>query len=78
MAWIYPKYNRDRSLLALEHEARGAKRGLWTDPNLIPPWEYRHGGKTGWCGSLALRKEPGTHGMRWFVEGGIRGMTKTA
>ena len=48
MAWIYRKYNRDRSLLALEHEARGAKRGLWTHPNPIPPWEYRHGGKTGW------------------------------
>jgi endonuclease YncB( thermonuclease family) len=48
MAWIYPKYNRDRPLLALEREARGAKRGLWTDPNPIPPWEYRHSGKTGW------------------------------
>jgi hypothetical protein len=48
MAWIYRKYDRDRSLLALEHEARGAKRGLWTDPNPIPPWEYQHGRNTGW------------------------------
>jgi endonuclease YncB( thermonuclease family) len=32
MAWIHRHYNRDRSLLALEQEARGAKRGLWTDP----------------------------------------------
>jgi endonuclease YncB( thermonuclease family) len=47
MAWIYRKYNRDRSLLALEQEARGAKRGLWSDLNPIPPWEYRHGGKAG-------------------------------
>jgi Staphylococcal nuclease homologue/Excalibur calcium-binding domain len=47
MAWIYRKYNRDRSLLALEQEARGAKRGLWTDPNPIPPWEYRHGSTVG-------------------------------
>jgi endonuclease YncB( thermonuclease family) len=47
MAWIYGQYNRDRSLLAVEQEARGAKRGLWTDPNPIPPWEYRHGGKGG-------------------------------
>jgi endonuclease YncB( thermonuclease family) len=47
MAWIYRKYNRDRSLLALEQEARGAKRGLWTDPNPVPPWEYRHGSKAG-------------------------------
>jgi hypothetical protein len=22
------------------------------------------------CGNLVLRKEPGTHGVRWFVEGG--------
>ena len=47
MAWIYRKYNRDRSLLALEQEARGAKRGLWIDPNPVPPWEYRHGSKAG-------------------------------
>jgi endonuclease YncB( thermonuclease family) len=45
MAWIYRQYNRDRSLLALEQGARGAKRGLWTEPNPIPPWEYRHDGK---------------------------------
>jgi endonuclease YncB( thermonuclease family) len=45
MAWVYRQYNRDKSLLALEQEARGAKRGLWTDPNPTPPWEYRHGGK---------------------------------
>jgi hypothetical protein len=45
MAWVYLQYNRDKSLLALEQEARGAKRGLWTDPNPTPPWEYRHGGR---------------------------------
>ncbi|MDQ3582137.1 MAG: thermonuclease family protein [Pseudomonadota bacterium] len=48
VAWIYRIYNRDRSLLALEYEARGAKRGPWIDPNPIPPWEYQQGGKTGW------------------------------
>jgi endonuclease YncB( thermonuclease family) len=47
MAWIYRQYNRDRSLLAVEQEAKSAKRGLWTDPNPIAPWEYRHGGKAG-------------------------------
>jgi endonuclease YncB( thermonuclease family) len=25
----------------LENEAREAKRGLWADPNPIPPWEFR-------------------------------------
>jgi hypothetical protein len=45
LAGVYRQYNRDKSLLALEQEARGARRGLWTDPNPTPPWEYRHGGK---------------------------------
>lgn len=40
-AWWYRKYSRDPSLEALEAEARAAKRGLWADPNPIPPWEWR-------------------------------------
>ena len=42
-AWAYRKYLRDQSLLALENEARAAKRGLWTMPlaQTIAPWEYR-------------------------------------
>jgi hypothetical protein len=24
-----------------EIEARDAKKGLWSDPNPVPPWEYR-------------------------------------
>jgi endonuclease YncB( thermonuclease family) len=47
MAWVYLQYNRDKSLLALEQEAKSAKRGLWSEPNAIPPWEYRHGGRAG-------------------------------
>jgi hypothetical protein len=26
---------------AKEVEAREAKRGLWADPNPVPPWEWR-------------------------------------
>ena len=40
-AWWYRQYSRDISLGQLEEEARIAKRGLWADPNAIPPWEYR-------------------------------------
>jgi endonuclease YncB( thermonuclease family) len=36
MAWVYRQYNRDNSLLALEQEAKKAKRGLWSEPNAIP------------------------------------------
>jgi len=27
----------------LEAEARAARRGLWSDPNPLPPWDYRRG-----------------------------------
>lgn len=40
-AWWYRKYSKDFSLGDLEDEARLAKRGLWIDPDPIPPWEWR-------------------------------------
>src|SRR3954451_24685760 len=41
-AWCYRRYApHDRELERLEKEARDAKRGLWSDPHAIPPWEYR-------------------------------------
>jgi len=47
MAWAYRQYLHDQSLLQVEDEARRAKAGLWSDPNPMPPWEYRHGKKNG-------------------------------
>jgi micrococcal nuclease len=42
-AWWYRQYARhDETLAQLEGEARQAKRGLWSDPHSIPPWEVRH------------------------------------
>ena len=40
-AWVYRQYATDRSLDALEAEARKAGRGLWADANPVPPWEWR-------------------------------------
>ena len=40
-AWHFKRYNSDKVLSDLEKEARLAKRGLWTDTNPVPPWEYR-------------------------------------
>lgn len=40
-AWVYRQYSKDKTLIADETAARLAKRGLWADPNPIPPWEYR-------------------------------------
>lgn len=41
MAWVYRKYARDPALYAIEEEARAAQRGLWSDPEPVPPWEWR-------------------------------------
>ena len=47
MSWHYKKYQNeqsenDRKLYAqAEAEAREEKRGLWVDPDPVPPWEWR-------------------------------------
>ena len=42
LAWWYRKYAPDIGTLAeLEAAARDAKRGLWSQPNPVPPWEWR-------------------------------------
>jgi endonuclease YncB( thermonuclease family) len=44
MAWWFRAYApNDRELQRLEVEARDAKRGLWSQPNPIPPWDWRQG-----------------------------------
>jgi micrococcal nuclease len=41
-AWWFSKYApADRELAALQAEAKAAKRGLWSQPNPVPPWEWR-------------------------------------
>jgi micrococcal nuclease len=43
-AWVYSRYC-DKPFceywLALESEARQDKKGLWQEPNPVPPWEWR-------------------------------------
>ena len=40
--WWYRKYAPGNAELEkLESEAREAKRGLWSDPHPVPPWEWR-------------------------------------
>jgi len=47
-AWVYDRYCK-RSFCSewksLEAEARENRRGLWKNPNVMAPWEYRHGGR---------------------------------
>jgi len=47
LAWWYRKYASEQSVqdrstyAAAEDEARSGKRGLWSEPNPLPPWEWR-------------------------------------
>lgn len=40
-AWHYKEYDDHPHLADLERRAKASKRGLWSDPNPLPPWEYR-------------------------------------
>ncbi len=41
-AWWYRHYApNNRRLELLERQARDAGKGLWSQPNPIPPWEFR-------------------------------------
>ena len=52
MAWHYKYYQEeqspeDRRLYAeAEREARAARRGLWAEPDPVPPWDFRRGGRS--------------------------------
>ena len=42
LAWWYRKYAPgNEELKDIEASARAAKRGLWADPNPVPPWDWR-------------------------------------
>jgi endonuclease YncB( thermonuclease family) len=49
MAWHYRQYAREQSAsdrvlyASAEDEARAQRRGLWSDPNPVPPWSWRAG-----------------------------------
>lgn len=41
MAWVYPRYNRDDTLPALQSAAQAHRRGLWAQEGPVAPWEFR-------------------------------------
>jgi endonuclease YncB( thermonuclease family) len=41
MAWVYDDYVSDRSLYALQTDARRSATGLWADAHPTPPWQWR-------------------------------------
>ncbi len=40
-AWASTRYQRRTDLLAIQEEARRARRGLWGDAEPTPPWAWR-------------------------------------
>jgi micrococcal nuclease len=55
LAWVYTRYlpeasaDIQASYRQAEAEAREERRGLWSDPDPLPPWEWRHPDKlTSW------------------------------
>jgi len=41
LAWHYTRYSSELALGRAQREARKARRGLWQDPDPVPPWEFR-------------------------------------
>ena len=41
MAWVYDRYITDKTLYAVQEEAKAERRGLWQDDKPVPPWEWR-------------------------------------
>ena len=41
MAWVYDRYVNDRSLYALQNDARATHLGLWADKTPTAPWVWR-------------------------------------
>ena len=37
MAWVYERYNKDRTTGLLQNEAKTARRRLWSDAKAVPP-----------------------------------------
>jgi len=47
-AWVYHQYCRKpfcSEWAELEQHARDSRRGLWKNPNVMAPWQFRHGGR---------------------------------
>jgi len=44
-AWVYRRYCKEdfcKDWLSFEGVARDGKIGLWSEPNPLPPWDFRH------------------------------------
>lgn len=61
-AWQYRKYCKESfcsDWLQAEERARSARAGLWSDPDPVPPWDWRKGTRTGTPGKVDV--SPGAY-----------------
>jgi endonuclease YncB( thermonuclease family) len=55
LAWHYKQFQNEQSpedrtaYSVAEDAARAAHVGLWSDPNPVPPWDFRHGESSRLC-----------------------------
>jgi endonuclease YncB( thermonuclease family) len=40
-AWHYKEYSKNEEWAKIEQNARSARKGLWSEENPVPPWEFR-------------------------------------
>jgi endonuclease YncB( thermonuclease family) len=66
-AWEYSFHHSDHALVALQNEARAARRGLWSQPNPQAPWDYRkaQGGAAAAQSAPAVATAPGCGQKRY-------------
>jgi endonuclease YncB( thermonuclease family) len=43
MAWHYKQFSKNARLDKAEADARAAKKGLWSNRDPVPPWDWRRG-----------------------------------
>ena len=41
LAWVQPGGSQDQTLKDMEELARASGKGLWSDPNPVPPWKWK-------------------------------------
>jgi micrococcal nuclease len=41
LAWLDPRFHPPAPYRAAQSAAQAARRGLWADPNPMPPWQWR-------------------------------------
>ena len=72
LAWHYKRYSSERHLADLETEARHTRAGLWSDPDAIPPWDFRRGKRAVTKPKMAVEKQTYTDQQGMVYHGNVK------